>query len=182
MPLTLNVGLSKKIGQPDYSSIGASCNVQVELPANMIFDDPEAFQRQVRQAYSACTQAVADELARYQQANDPLAPCVRKQHAKTNPAGKDTATNGNDEAKATAGGNGTNGHQASEKQLTYLRQLSGQIEGLSLRRVETLAKKMYGKPLAALTSLDASGLIDTLKQIKTGQIDLNAVLPEGTKA
>ncbi len=128
MPLTLNVGLSKKIGQPDYGSIGASCNVQVELPASMIFDDPQAFQRQVRQAYSACTQAVADELSRHQQVNDPPAPCA-KQHTKANPPGKDTATSGNGEAKATAGSNGANGHQASEKQLTYLRQLSGQIEG-----------------------------------------------------
>ena len=66
MPLTLNVGLSKKIGLPDYGSLGASCNVQVELPTNTIFDDLEAFHRQVKQAYKACTQAVIDELARNQ--------------------------------------------------------------------------------------------------------------------
>jgi hypothetical protein len=67
MPLTLNVGISKKIGQPDFGSLGASCNVQVELPSNVIFDDLEAFQRQVQQAYSACTQTVTKELSRHQQ-------------------------------------------------------------------------------------------------------------------
>ena len=31
MPLTLNVGLSRKVGLPEFSSIGASCGVAVEL-------------------------------------------------------------------------------------------------------------------------------------------------------
>lgn len=64
MSLVLNVGISKKLGLPDYGAIGAVCNVTIELDAAMLTDDVDGFHRHVRDAYAACAQAVDGELAR----------------------------------------------------------------------------------------------------------------------
>jgi hypothetical protein len=66
MPLRLNVGISKKLGLPEYSSIGASCHIELELDLRLLEADLDAFQEQVRDVYIACNQAVNDELARHQ--------------------------------------------------------------------------------------------------------------------
>ena len=162
MPMKLNVGLARKVGLPEYSSICASCNVEVELNGSMVFDDLEQFHRHVRQAYVACQQAVNDELARQQQQQAPASPS-QDSSPRTNSAPRN--------------GNGSsNGHRASEKQTGYIQQLARQIRGLGVRRLETLCDKMFGKPMADLTSLDASGLIDALKSIKAGEIDLETAL------
>ena len=165
MPLKLNLGICKKIGQPEYGSLGASCNVEIELDQSLIFDDLDAFQERVMHAYTACREAVAEELARQQHG-------TTSEHAANNraasPAPSSRPTNGQS--------NGHSSHLASQKQLDYARQLAGQIHGLGARRLETLANKMFGKPLGELSSLDASGLIDSLKEVKAGKIDLAAAL------
>lgn len=167
MPLKLNVGISKKIGLPEYGSLGTTCNVEVEVDGRLIFDDLDGFHQKVRQAYVACAQAVNDELARQQGSTSQA---VNQTPAATRADSTTPATNGNGHR------NSTNGGGASQKQLNYANQLAGQINGLGARRLEALANKMFGKPIAGLTSLDASGLIDTLKAIKAGTLDLNAAL------
>ena len=61
--LKLNVGTNRKIGQPDYGSAGASCNLEVELDT-ALFHDLDGLHHVVQRAYAACNQAVNDELAR----------------------------------------------------------------------------------------------------------------------
>jgi hypothetical protein len=66
MPLRLNVGVSRKIGLPEYSSVGASCNVEVELDAGLLQNDLEGFHSHVKSAFVAAQEAVDEELARLQ--------------------------------------------------------------------------------------------------------------------
>ncbi len=172
MPLKLNVGVCRKIGQPDYGSIGASCNVELELESSLLQHDLDGFHKRVRQAYSACQQAVADQLARHHQADGPTTSGSQRR-APSRPA---PAANPPQNGGAATNGNGSGGRQATEKQLTYIRQLSSQIKGLGVRRLDTLAGNMYGKPVVELTSFEASGLIDCMKGIKADEIDLQAAL------
>jgi len=166
MSITITTGLSKKIGRPDFGFLGATCNVSFEAGHDLLDGDLADFHQKVKNAFIACRQAVNDELAREQQAETA--------------AGNAAAPNGNGHAASNgsgqhANGNGRTATSMSEKQLSYARQLAKSISGLGIRGLEGLSQKMFGKPLAALTTLDASGLIDSLKAVKDGKIDINAV-------
>jgi hypothetical protein len=64
MPLKLSVGIRKKHGLPNYSSVGAGCHIELELDQSLLVDDPEGFHDRVRRTYAACREAVEAELAR----------------------------------------------------------------------------------------------------------------------
>ncbi len=64
MPLKLSVGLSKKIGQPNYGSLGASCGVEFEIDAAVLHGEPQRFHAHVHEAFVACRQAIDEELSR----------------------------------------------------------------------------------------------------------------------
>ena len=182
MPLTLNVGISKKLGLPDFGSVGATCNVSVELDAALLTRDPDAFQRHVRNAYAACSQAVNDELSRQTTPGMAASSGNGGHTAAPAPNGHGTGatqaapTNGGAGNGQTSSGTGNGSHAASQKQMGYVNQLARQIRGLGVRKLDALTGKMFGKPLAGLSSLDASSLIDTLKAIKDGSVSLEAAL------
>lgn len=178
MPLTLSVGINKKQGLPDYGSLGASCNLTVELDVALL-QDMDTFHRQVRNAYVSCTQAVNDELARQLSTSSATRslPEPTNGHSLSGNGYKTVqADNGNGHSTSYTNGNGSSSHRASQKQLDFASQLAKQIRGLGVRKLEGLANKMFSKPLVDLTTLDASGLIDTLKAIKEERISLEDAL------
>jgi hypothetical protein len=73
MPLKLSVRVNRKLGLPHFSSVGASCGLELELDATLLERDLEGFHSQVRSAYLAAHQAVHDELARLQTTGDSAA-------------------------------------------------------------------------------------------------------------
>ena len=61
MSLKLNVGVSKKVGLPDYGSL-ASCSLEVDL-ASTLLNDPESLRVALARVYAICRVAVSKELA-----------------------------------------------------------------------------------------------------------------------
>ena len=157
MPLKLNVGLSRKVGEANYGSRGASVNLELELEAGLV-SEPDRLQDRIRQLFRLAKQSVDEEL-----------------NGSSQPQSDQTAQFGGRNDGTGQSGNG-NGHQASQKQRNYLNQLAGQVTGLGTRRLESLSQKLTGKPLADLSSLDASSLIDTVKAIKDETLKLEDVL------
>ena len=172
MPLKLSAGVSKKLSLPRYSSVGASCSVELELPHGLLASDPEAFGEEVRAVCAACRAAVDEQLARCQ------TPAEENQSAESEPAGH------------SANGNHDDGHVrclrlpqgngqpilASTRQMQYIRTLVSRIGGLSQNLLEMLSTRVCGKPLSELTTLEASTLIRTLQEIHHGRLDLATLL------
>src|SRR2546421_4538850 len=61
MPLKLNVGLSRKVGQANYGSRGAVVNVELELEASLV-DRPQELHGRIRQLFALARGAVDEEL------------------------------------------------------------------------------------------------------------------------
>ena len=164
--LKLNIGFNRKIGEANYGSRGASVNLEIEVDSGAV-REPDKLQAKIDYLFKLAKASVDSQL-------NGASPPQQSQPAAGNNAAQ---TGGNGQGN----GNG-NGHRASEKQINFANQLAKGIRGLGTRRLESLTGRMFGKPLADLSSLDASSLIDTLKAIKEGRVSLDAAFSEGTAA
>ena len=161
MPLRLNVGLSKKIGLPDYGSLGASANLELELDSGAI-GDPDRLRQQVRHLFGLAKASVEEELNQ-QQAVLP--------NAGGNGHGRDPHTNGNGNGHSASNGNSSprrsNGRTATQSQIRAIKAIANrqrldlgpQLEHFGVRAVEDLGIQQ------------ASELIDELKAQPAGMGD-----------
>ena len=149
MPLKLTVGLSKKVGLPNYGSLGATCGLEIELASSALHVDPEGFERQVRDGFAACAQAVQEELDRHRPP-----PSVPSSNNHPDPDGPDGS------AYRRAGVNGQRHRPATGSQIRALRAISGRrgvdLEGLVCGRFGVDGPE-------ELSVAEASRLIDELQ-------------------
>ncbi|MGE3806228.1 MAG: hypothetical protein AB7K24_16290 [Gemmataceae bacterium] len=61
MPLKVNVGLARKVGEANYSSRGASVHVELELDFGLV-NDPQKLQDRIRQLFGLVRSSLDEEL------------------------------------------------------------------------------------------------------------------------
>jgi len=157
MPLKLNVGLSRKIGEASYGSRGASVNVELELESSLV-SEPAKLQERIRQIFGVVRTSLAEELNGngYSHANGT---------AKTNgapAATPTTSTNGGDTAAQPV----TTSRAATQSQVRALHAIA-KSKGLNLTRL-LQGRYQVDRP-ENLGIKQASELIDTLKSTKNGE-------------
>ena len=62
MPLKLSIGLSRKMGEANYGSRGATVGLEVEVEASLV-DQPQEFHERIAHLFELAQQAVDQELA-----------------------------------------------------------------------------------------------------------------------
>ena len=138
MPVKLNIGLSRKVGEANYGSRGASVNLEVELESGIV-GDPPRFKERVQSLYGLARRSVEDEL---------------------------DLTSGQAAAKPPArNGAGTPmGQQRGTAPQSQVRAISAIARRCRLDP-KSLARERFGLTcLEGLSIRDASSLIDDLKR------------------
>ena len=160
MPMTLNVGLSQKVGLPDYGSYGASCNVTFELDGALLQNDLDGFHRHVKNAFVACRQAVQDELARQHDTNGVAgngAPNGQTNGSRNGNGYPANGGNGNGQSRPQR----SNGRKATASQIRALHAIASRHSFDLNRELQNRFRLDHPEDLSIS---QASQLIDALKQ------------------
>lgn len=132
--LKLNAGISRKVGEPNYGSRGATVHLELEVESHLV-QDPDGLTERIRRLFQLAKRAVDEELNGGPARTDP--------HREPNPS-----DNGRRQPRS-----------ATESQLRAIRSIADrqQIDP------EKAARDRFGVGLDQLTLKEASTLIDQLK-------------------
>jgi hypothetical protein len=144
------------VGLPDYGSLGASCQLEVELDPSLAFNDTSILQQRICHLHGICRQAVQEELARRQGMTSSVARSGERRPARAEDLAEHAAT--------------SPAVHASQRQLDYVLQLARQVPAVGVAGLPRLAQHLFQKVPSELTCLEASSLIDVLKDLRGGKI------------
>lgn len=164
MPLKLNVGLCRKVGEANYSSRGANINVEVEIDGSLA-GEPDKLHERIRQLFGLVRNALGEELtgSNGNGSNSHATPANGEWRSGYGPP-----ANGNDHGNGngqTNGGNGNSGNggprpaTASQVKAIYAIARSQRLDVTAMLR----ARYQVGRP-DDLNIKQASSLIDDLKR------------------
>ena len=152
MTLKLNVGASKKVGEPNYGSRGASVNVELELDSSLVAE-PQKLRERIRELFGVVRSSLVEELNGNGASHS--APADRQQVHHGN------GHNGHASNDAPAQPNGQGQPRgATQSQVKALFAIA-KSRGLNLNEV-IRDRFRCGKP-EQLSIREASQLIDSLK-------------------
>ena len=156
MPLTINVGLSRKASK-DYQSTGVSINITAELDQSLLAK-PEELQAQVDELYSQAQQAIDRQVESLKQ-TEPRGQVQRRYSPRQDYRPRNHA-----------GGNGRNGgsqrSQATQMTHSQRRAIESIARRLDLDPVEHIDQE-FGWSFDQLTLKEASQVIDHLKSLSS---------------
>ena len=140
--IKLNAGVSRKVGEPNYGSRGASVNVELELESAVV-NDTEALHEKIRTLFALAKRSVDEELGVSTSSGAPGQPTAN-------------GTNG--------GQNGTASRPATDGQKRAVWALCNKL-GLDQ---DEEARATFDRPVSQLMLPEASQLIDRLKVLADG--------------
>ena len=162
MPLTINVGLSRKLSQ-DFNSVGVSINVTAELDQGLLVRAQE-LQRQIGELYQQANEALDRQLAttvppeRYAAPGEGRRPAANNENRRYEP-------NGRFRGNYSGNGGSRNGNGRSPAPMTA-KQRSAILAIARACEVDAFgtARQTFDTDLDSLTARQASALIDSLKE------------------
>jgi hypothetical protein len=156
MAVRLTVGLQRKIGLPDYGSLGASCSVEIEIDRSVF--ESNGFQDRVNLAFSQCRTAVDQQLAT---AKGP--PQLIDAHV--NPAGKAQDTLNAAQQVSSFVPISDSKPKLTPATYSQLRAIFGIARRLGLDPQQLVAERFNVQSADQLNIRQASQLIDGLKRM-----------------
>lgn len=152
MAIIIEANYGKTIGLPGYSSHKFCVSVKSEL------QDPRRMDEEVSQLYAILQESVDKNIASpgYVPARNGDVPQEEETGSfKSSNNGQHSYANGKHGAGPVS--------RCSSKQMNYIESLARK-ENMRMDTVNQLCQKMFGKPVEEIDRMEASGLIDEIKQ------------------